>query len=126
MLARHPAPKRASHILKGIVESSLSRDKAFDVTVLDLRGKSDMADYMVIASGTSTRHLDSMAEKMMESIRRSGLCIPAVEGLGKSDWVLVDTPYVIVHLFRPEARARYALEKMWGAEMPVRESELVC
>ncbi len=126
MLARHPSSIRTSHALKRIIQASLDRDKAFDVVVLDLREKSDMADYMIIASGTSTRHLDGIAAKLMEDIRRSGLCLPQAEGIGQSDWVLVDTPYVIIHLFRPEARGRYGLEKMWGAEIRVRESELVC
>ena len=98
--------------------TSLSDDKAEDVVEISLRGKSEMADHMVIASGRSTRQVASMAEKLTDRLKQRFGIISKVEGKEIGDWVLIDTGDVIVHLFRPEVRDFYQLEKMWmsGAE----------
>lgn len=105
------------------VKTSLDADKAEDIVVIDLSGKSDFADFMVIASGRSNRHVASMAEKLREKLKTPGEPAPAAEGLPQGDWVLVDAGPVVVHLFRPEVRAFYNLEKMWGVHMPPAEDE---
>ena len=99
------------------VLSSLDDDKAVDVVSIDLKGKTSLADYMVIASGTSQRHVSAMADHLTRKTNETGLARPSVEGLAQSDWVLIDTGDVIVHLFRPEVRDFYGLEKMWSAEL---------
>ncbi|MBI5164743.1 MAG: ribosome silencing factor [Magnetospirillum sp.] len=96
-----------------LVAASLDDDKAEDVVVIDLRGKSSIADHMVIATGRSTRQVGAMAEHLMEKLKKSGQPVGA-EGLGPCDWVLIDGGDIVVHLFRPEVRAFYNLEKMWG------------
>jgi ribosome-associated protein len=101
-----------------LVRVSLEDDKAEDLVVIDLAGKSDIADYMVVATGQSQRQVGAMADHLQRKFKASGLKGTAVEGLERSDWVLIDGGDVIVHLFRPEVRAFYNLEKMWGQEMP--------
>lgn len=92
---------------------SLNDDKAEDVVQIDLRGQSSIGDYMVIASGRSTRQVSSMAEKLVDRIKREFGFTSKVEGKDAGDWVLIDTGDVIVHIFRPEVREFYQLEKMW-------------
>lgn len=99
--------------------NSLDDDKAQDVVVIELSGKSDVADYLVIASGTSGRQVVAIAEHLRERLKHAGLTSVNAEGMSQGDWVLVDAGDVIVHLFRPEVRAFYNIEKMWGVEMPV-------
>jgi ribosome-associated protein len=99
------------------VQSSLEDDKAEDTVVIDLTNKSSIADYMVIASGRSQRQVGAMAEHLREKLKKQ-LSRVSVEGETRCDWVLIDGGDVIVHLFRPEVRAFYNLEKMWGAELP--------
>lgn len=94
---------------------SLDDDKATDITVIELTGKSDIADYLVIASGTSQRHVSAIAEHLRENMKKTGLKKISVEGLGSGDWVLVDGGDVVIHVFRPDVREFYNLEKMWGA-----------
>jgi ribosome-associated protein len=89
-------------------------DKAEDITIIDLAGKSSFADTMVIASGRSARHVTAMAENLKEKLKAQGLRVTA-EGQQQGDWVLLDAGDIIVHLFRPEVRAFYNLEKMWLA-----------
>ena len=96
------------------VLKSLDDDKAEEVVQIDLRGKSEMGDFMVIASGRSSRQVSSMAEKLTERLKQSYGIISKVEGKGTGDWVLIDAGDVIVHLFRPEVRSFYNLERMWG------------
>lgn len=107
-----------SDALLAAILSSLSDDKAEDVVQIDLRGKSEIGDHMVIASGRSTRQVSSIAEKMVDRIKQAFGVISKVEGKDVGDWVLIDTGDVIVHIFRPEVREFYQLEKMWqpGAE----------
>ena len=92
---------------------SLSDDKAEDVVQIDLQGKSSIADHMVIASGRSTRQVTAMAEKLTDRIKQEFGFTSKVEGKDVGDWVLIDAGDVIVHIFRPEVREFYQLEKMW-------------
>jgi ribosome-associated protein len=100
---------------------SLEGDKAEGIVVIDLAGKSSIADFMVVASGRSQRQLATMAEHLRDRLRKAGWGLASIEGLTQGDWVLVDAGDVIVHLFRPEVRKFYNLEKMWGAEAPTVE-----
>lgn len=93
--------------------SSLSDDKAEDVVQIDLRGKTSIGDYMVMASGRSTRQVAAMSEKLMDRLKQEFRISCKVEGKDTGDWVLIDTGDVIVHIFRPEVREFYQLEKMW-------------
>jgi ribosome-associated protein len=104
--------------LLAVVRDSLTDDKAEEVSVIALSGKVDFADFMVIASGRSRRHVDAIAEHLQERLKKAGLTSVPIEGAGKCDWVLVDAGDIIIHVFRPEVRAFYALEKMWGMEFP--------
>ena len=99
-----------------LVRRSLDDDKAEDVVVIDLKGKSSFADYMVIASGRSNRQIVAIAEHLADRLKQSGHGYVPVEGKEAGDWVLVDAGDVIVHVFRPEPRAFYGLEKMWALE----------
>ena len=100
-------------ILK-IVEKILDENKAEDVVVIDLKGKTSLAEQMVVASGTSNRHVAAIADKLMEALNKNGHKA-TIEGQEKADWVLIDAFDVIVHLFRPEVREFYNIEKMWQA-----------
>lgn len=91
-------------------------DKAADPVVIDLAGRTPIADYMVVASGLSARHVQAMAEHLVEKLKEKGLKSIRVEGVAQGDWVLIDGGDVIVHLFRPELRDHYGIEKMWGAD----------
>ena len=97
---------------------SLDDDKAQKVVVIDLKGKTAIADYMVIASGTSQRQVSTMAEHLRVRLKSLGIKSVSVEGISQGDWVLIDGGDVIVHLFRPEIREFYDLEKLWGNPMP--------
>lgn len=92
---------------------SLDADKAQDIEVIDLRGQTSLADYMIVASGTSSRHVSALAEKLAERLGKLGIKDVHMEGQKTSDWVVVDAGDVIIHVFRPEVRDFYALEKMW-------------
>jgi ribosome-associated protein len=94
----------------------LDDDKAADPVVIDLAGRTAIADYMVVASGTSSRHVQAMAEHLVEKLKGKGLKGIRIEGADQGDWVLIDGGDIIVHLFKPEARIHYGLEKMWGAD----------
>jgi ribosome-associated protein len=119
--ANAPAPQTGgadeqAGALHDLVLRSLDDDKALDVISIPLGGKSNIADFMVIASGTSTRQVASMAQKLTERIKRDLGRNVRVEGLPVGDWVLIDAEDVIVHLFRPEVRSFYNLERMWAFE----------
>lgn len=103
--------------LKSHIEQFLDSKKAEDIVTIDLRGKSSIADYLVIVSGTSQRQVSSMAELLREDLKKNGIKDIHIEGLSQGDWVLVDAGDVIVHIFRPEIRTFYNLEKMWGLEI---------
>jgi ribosome-associated protein len=120
-----PAPSPAPHTrgdhdeveaLHNLVLRSLDDDQAVDVVTIPLQGKSSIADHMVIASGRSTRQVASMAQKLTERIKQELGRNVRIEGLPVADWVLLDADDVIVHLFRPEVRSFYNLERMWAFE----------
>ena len=106
-----------------IVKTTLDENKAEDVEVIDLRGKTSIASYMVIASGTSQRHVSSLSEHVREALKKSGHASSS-EGAEKGDWVLIDAFDVIVHIFKPEVRTFYNLEKMWKALVSARPEKL--
>jgi len=108
---------RVERLLADIVES-LEDHKATDIVVIDLKGKSDIADYMVIATGQSGRQVSTMADRLALVVKENGIVGAVPEGRGQADWVLLDARDVIVHLFRPEVREFYNLEKMWNADLP--------
>jgi len=103
----------SAEVLFERVIASLEDDKAEDIVQIDLRGRSDMADYMVICSGRSSRQVASIAEKLSERLKQDFGRLSKMEGKETGDWVLLDTGDVIVHVFRPEVREFYQLEKMW-------------
>ncbi|WP_156839719.1 ribosome silencing factor [Novosphingobium aquimarinum] len=99
-----------------LVLESLDDDQAQEVVTIALDGKSSIADYMVVASGRSTRQVAAIAQKLAQNLKDAGFGSARVEGLPAADWVLVDAGEVIVHVFRPEVRSFYNLERMWGFE----------
>jgi ribosome-associated protein len=101
------------------VTTSLEDSKAEELVTIDITGKTAIADYMVVASGRSNRHVGAIADHLLRTLKKEGHGSAKVEGLDSADWVLVDVGDVIVHLFRPEVREFYALEKMW--QMPPSE-----
>jgi len=114
------AAKRVGKTAMGAVEtnlkaviSSLEDSKAEGTVTIDIQGKSALGDYMVIASGRSQRHVGAIADHLLRDLKEKGLGTPRVEGLPNCDWVLIDTGDIIVHLFRPEVREFYGIEKMW-------------
>jgi ribosome-associated protein len=96
----------------------LDEAKAEEVVTIDLKGKSSIGDFMVIASGRSDRHVGAIAEQLQKKLKEKGHSRVRIEGLEACDWVLIDTGDIIVHVFRPEVREFYNLEKMWSAERP--------
>jgi len=96
-----------------LVLNSLQDDKAEDIVTIELQGKSQIADYMVVASGRSTRQVSAIAEKLSDRLKQNMGVIARIEGKATGDWVLLDTGDIIVHVFRPEVREFYQLEKMW-------------
>ena len=98
-----------------LIVEALEDIKAKDITTLDIRPHNSIADTLVIASGTSSRHIQSMAEQVIDKVKKSGEQPLGTEGKGSGDWVLVDLSDIIVHLLMPEARARYDLEHLWAA-----------
>jgi ribosome-associated protein len=98
-----------------IVLARLEDMKAEDTLTIDLRNKSSIADYMVVSTGTSNRHVGSVADRVVKGLDEAGVSGVRVEGVPQCDWVLIDAGDVIVHVFRPEVRAFYNLEKMWTA-----------
>ncbi|WP_233354494.1 ribosome silencing factor [Woodsholea maritima] len=107
-------PLGSSEDLEALVMKILDDDKAEDIVSIDLTGKSSVTDYMVIASGRSNRHVGALADHLVTALRDAGWDKPRVEGLTNCDWVLLDAGDVVVHLFRPEVRSFYDLEKMWS------------
>lgn len=97
-----------------LVLKSLDDSKAEDLVSIDMMGKSALADHMVIASGRSHRHVSALADHLLRDLKTVGVKAPKVEGLQNGDWVLIDTGDLIVHIFRPEVRSFYNIEKMWS------------
>ena len=104
--------------LKEIVINTLDINKAQDIVTIDLKDKSSMADYMIIASGTSSRHIQSLSEQVLEKLKNNGVIDSKIEGKESGEWKLVDGIDLIVHIFHPEKRKFYELEKIWSELIP--------
>jgi ribosome-associated protein len=104
--------------IKRNIEKILDNNKAQSITTIDLKNKSYIADYMIIASGTSSRHLQSLSEILVSELKKIGIEDCRIEGRDSNDWKLVDAHDVIIHIFHPEKRDFYNLEKMWSEEIP--------
>ena len=104
--------------LKRIILNTLDSNKALDIVSIDLANKSSIADYMIIASGTSSRHIQALSEQVLEKFKNSGIQNCKIEGKDSNDWKLIDGIDVIVHIFNPEKRKFYELEKMWSELIP--------
>ena len=124
-LAGKPAPKELlidPAQLESLVLTRLDDDKAQDVVSIDLKDKSSVADRMIVASGRSHRHVGAMADHLLRALKDQGYGKARVEGLPHCDWVLIDTGDVIIHLFRPEVRSFYNIEKIWSVEPPAQRA----
>jgi ribosome silencing factor RsfS/YbeB/iojap len=115
--ARQSAEPSLVDTMQKLIVASLEDDKAVNVITLDLTGKAMFCDRMVIASGLADRQITAMAQHLREKLHAAGQKRVQIEGLGGSDWVLIDAGDIVVHLFMPEARAMYGLEKMWGEDL---------
>ena len=104
--------------LKQIIVKTLDINKANDIVRINLKDKSSMADYMIIASGTSSRHIQSLSEQVLEKLKNNGVKNSKIEGKDSSEWKLVDGIDLIIHIFHPEKRKFYELEKMWSELIP--------
>ena len=116
-----PSPVEAVTIdqaLLDLILQNLDDSKAEDIISINLLGKTSIADVMIIASGRSDRHVGAIAEHLVQSLKDQGCPTPRVEGMPQCDWVLIDSGDVIIHVFRPEVRQFYNLEKMWGTDRP--------
>jgi len=116
-----PAERVSPHVSEGLLAEVLAwldDAKAENVVTIDIRGKSSIGDYMLIASGRSDRHVGAIAEQLQRKLKDEGYGRANIEGQPQCDWVLVDIGDIIVHVFRPEVREFYNLEKMWSAERP--------
>ena len=104
--------------LKQIVVKTLDNNKAQNIVSIDLKDKSSMADYMIIASGTSSRHIQALSEQVLEMLKNNGIKNSKIEGIDSNEWKLVDGIDIIVHIFHPEKRKFYELEKIWSELIP--------
>ena len=104
--------------LKNIIIGTLDSNKALDIISIDLKNKSSMADYMIIASGTSSRHIQALSEQVLEKFKNNGVSNCKIEGKDSNDWKLIDGIDLIVHIFNPEKRKFYELEKIWSELIP--------
>jgi ribosome-associated protein len=104
--------------LKKTIEQILNDNKAIDVSSIDLKDKSSIADYMIVASGTSSRHLQALSEIILEKLKKEGIANCHLEGKDSNEWKLIDGIDIIIHIFNPEKRKFYNLEKMWSELLP--------
>ena len=104
--------------LKKIIIKTLDSNKALDIVSIDLKDKSSIADYMIVASGTSSRHIQSLSEQVLEKFKTNGLKNCKIEGKDSAEWKLVDGIDIVVHIFNPEKRKFYELEKIWSVLIP--------
>lgn len=111
-------PRQSVGSLEDLILNRLDDDKAEDVVLIDLKGKSPMADSMIVASGRSHRHVGALADHVLRALKEAGHGKARIEGLPHCDWVLIDAGDVIVHLFRPEVRTFYNIEKIWSVDSP--------
>ncbi len=109
--------------MQTLIVSTLDADKAEDIVCIDLHEKSSVTDVMIVASGRSQRHVSALADHIVRTLKKEGLGKVAIEGMPACDWVLIDAGDVILHLFRPEVREFYNLEKMWSAEASSADGE---
>ena len=107
---------QGSEHLKTLIASVLDDNKAEDIEIIELKGQTSIADYMIVATGRSNRQVVGLADKVSEKMKEAGYLGPRVEGLPHGDWVIVDAYDIIVHIFRPEVREFYNIEKMWRPE----------
>ena len=105
-------PISSKQLLKVTLES-LDNDKGIDIVSIDLIGRSSIADYMVVVSGNTVRQVTAMANNLIKKYKEMGLRLPSPEGMSNGDWVLIDAEDILIHIFRPEVRDFYSLEKMW-------------
>ena len=105
-------PLSSKQLLKVTLES-LDNDKGIDIVSIDLIGRSSIADYMVVVSGNTVRQVTAMANNLIKKYKEKGLRLPSPEGMSNGDWVLIDAKDILIHIFRPEVRDFYSLEKMW-------------
>ena len=120
--AMNPAKKSAEAIsaldaLQAVIVTSLDEDKAENIVTIDLSGRAAFCDRMVIATGLADRQITAMAQHLQDKLEKTGIKHVPIEGAGGSDWVLIDAGDIVVHLFKPDARDAYALEKMWGKDL---------
>lgn len=118
-------PIQQAQKVKSLIVALLDENKAEDIVTLDLDGKTSIADFMVIASGTSTRHVHMLAEKVSEFLKEAELYYIPPEGVENCEWVIVDAGDVVVHIFRPEFRELYNLEKMWSVSVKNSHVEVI-
>jgi ribosome-associated protein len=104
--------------LKNIIINTLDSNKALDIVSIDLKNKSSMADHMIVASGTSSRHIQALSEQVLDKFKNNGIVNCKIEGKDSSDWKLIDGINVIVHIFNPEKRKFYEIEKIWSELIP--------
>jgi ribosome-associated protein len=116
--AKSAADLKKNSVMLALVLKSLDDDKAEDVISIDLAGKTPIADFMVVASGRSSRHVAAVADHLVRRLKEEGLGTAKVEGMRQGDWVLIDAGDVVIHIFRPEVREFYKLEKMWSVDIP--------
>lgn len=117
--------KRPSEKVKDLIVSILDDFKGEDIVTLDLEGKTSIADFMIIASGTSSRHVHTLAHRVVQALKEADLYNIPPEGGESAEWVVVDAGDVVVHIFKPEVREVYNLEKMWSVALPVSGLEVV-
>ena len=122
MLAESSEAQSRINTLEELILSRLDDDKAQDIVFIDLKGKSPVADGLIVASGRSHRHVGAMADHLLRTLKEKGYGRVRVEGLPHCDWVLIDTGDVIIHLFRPEVRSFYNIEKIWSVEPPAQRA----
>ena len=104
--------------LKKLIIETLNNNKALDIVSIDLKDKSSIADYMIVASGTSSRHIQSLSEQVLDKFKENGLSQCKIEGRDSTEWKLVDGIDIVVHIFNPEKRKFYELEKIWSELIP--------
>ena len=104
--------------LKKLIIETLNNNKALDIVSIDLKNKSSIADYMIVASGTSSRHIQSLSEQVLDKFKENGLSQCKIEGRDSTEWKLVDGIDIVVHIFNPEKRKFYELEKIWSELIP--------
>ena len=109
--------------LQAVITGSLDDDKGENIVAIDLAGRAAFTDRMVIVTGLADRQISAMAQHLEKKLHEAGVKRVQIEGAGGSDWVLIDAGDIVVHLFKPDAREMYALEKMWGAELDERPAE---